>query len=190
MSVKKFRVKYANELIDYALVKSKRSSSIRISIDGGGLVNVTIPFILPEIVAHKFVREKLDWIVKKLKQIKSECKLVLPDITNNEYKKYRLQAYELVLAKIEKFNRNYNFDYNNICIRDQKTRWGSCSSNRNLNFSYKMLFLEDHLVDYIVVHELCHLQEMNHSQDFWNLVGKSIKNYREIRRELKKIRIG
>jgi len=86
-------------------------------------------------------------------------------------------------------NRFYGFKIGSVAIRNQKTRWGSCSGKGNLNFNYKVMFLPKEFADYIIVHEICHIKEMNHSIDFWNLVGISIPDYRRIRRELKKYKI-
>jgi len=74
-----------------------------------------------------------------------------------------------------------------VKIRDQSSRWGSCSWKGNLNFSYKLVLLPEHLADYVVVHELCHLREMNHSPRFWALVSQTVPDYRAKRRELKKL---
>ncbi|MBL7058823.1 M48 family metallopeptidase [Patescibacteria group bacterium] len=187
--MKKFTLRYEECLVDYEVKKNKRSKGIKISINSNGVVSVTIPYLLPEILAHKFVKEKAGWVMQKIQEVNMQEKVILPTMSRDEYGKYRLQAYELIIRKLEKYNKHYRFFYNRVCIRDQKTRWGSCSSNKNLNFNYKLLFLPDHLVDYIVVHELCHLQEMNHSRDFWCLVEQSIEKYRENKNELKKIRI-
>ena len=102
-----------------------------------------------------------------------------------DYLKYKKEVYSLILKRLDYFNRIYNYKYNKIRIKNQKTRWGSCSSKKNLNFNYKILFLKDYMQDYIIVHELCHLKEMNHSKRFWNLVNKTIPNYLNIRKELR-----
>lgn len=94
-------------------------------------------------------------------------------------------ARRLVHSRLEYFNQFYNFKYGTVRIKAQTTRWGSCSSKGNLNFNYKIALLPLHLADYVVVHELCHLGEFNHSQNFWNLVGKTISNHGELRTELK-----
>ena len=67
--------------------------------------------------------------------------------------------------------------YRNITIREQKTRWGSCSSEKNLNFNWKLILAPPEVLDYVVVHELCHLKEMNHSKAFWDEVGKVMPEY-------------
>lgn len=107
---------------------------------------------------------------------------------NNDYLLNKEKARRLILDRLEVLNKNYNFYYNRVSIRDQRTRWGSCSKKANLNFNYRLVHLPLRLCDYVVVHELCHLEELNHSQDFWNLVAKQLPDYKERRKELKKFR--
>lgn len=106
--------------------------------------------------------------------------------TRWDYKKYKESARALAHSRIAHFNSFYNFSFGRISIRNTKTRWGSCSKKGNLNFNYKILFLPPHMTDYIIVHELCHLKEFNHSQNFWNLVAKVVPEHKSIRKELKK----
>ncbi len=72
-----------------------------------------------------------------------------------------------------------------IRIKDQKTRWGSCSSLNNLNFSWRLIMAPPEVLDYVVVHELCHLTHMNHSKDFWGMVARIMPGYQESKRWLK-----
>ena len=104
---------------------------------------------------------------------------------NLNYLKYKNQATVLVKEKLEYFNQFYNYKYNRIVIRNQKTRWGSCSKRGNLNFNYKVALLSEKEVNYIVVHELCHLGEFNHSKKFWDLVEKTIPDYKDARNSLR-----
>jgi hypothetical protein len=83
------------------------------------------------------------------------------------------------------FNTHYNFAYKRVFIKNQKSCWGSCSLQRNLNFNYKLAFLPSHLADYVIVHELCHLAELNHSPRFWSLVARTCPEYKQRRKELK-----
>ena len=101
------------------------------------------------------------------------------------YLKHKELARVLVKAKLEHFNQHYGFKYNRISIRNQRSRWGSCSKQGNLNFNYRIIFLPPALADYLIVHELCHLQEFNHSRAFWALVTQTIPHYQTVRRELK-----
>lgn len=100
---------------------------------------------------------------------------------------YKKKALELVTSRLEFFNTTYNFKYNSVRIKNTTSRWGSCSSKGNLNFNYRIVLIDAKLADYIVVHELCHLGEFNHSEKFWGLVQKTIPDYIHIREELKKI---
>ncbi len=79
----------------------------------------------------------------------------------------------------------YSFNVNKIFIRNQKTRWGSCSSKKNISLNYKLLMLPKELIDYVIIHELCHLKEMNHSKSFWQLVGSIFLNYKQLKKELR-----
>ena len=105
--------------------------------------------------------------------------------SHRDYLKYKERAISLIQERVSYFNKIYDFKYNKINIKSQKTRWGSCSKKGNLNFNYKIALLPQYLADYIIVHELCHLVEFNHSRKFWNSVQKLVPNYPEIRRELK-----
>ncbi len=90
-------------------------------------------------------------------------------------------------VRIAHFNNHYGFTIRKVAIRDTKSRWGSCSKQGNLNFSYKVFLLPPHIADYIIVHELCHLKEFNHGADFWALVAEMIPDHKAIRAELKRI---
>jgi predicted metal-dependent hydrolase len=106
--------------------------------------------------------------------------------TRWDYKRHKEDARILVHQKIRELNMHYGFPIRKIAIRNTKSRWGSCSKQGNLNFNYKILFLPPHIADYIIVHELCHLKEFNHSVNFWNLVAELVPNHKAIRKELKK----
>jgi hypothetical protein len=97
------------------------------------------------------------------------------------------EARAIALSRITHFNQFYQCSLRRISIRNQRSRWGSCSQKGNLNFNYRLLKLPLSLVDYIVVHELCHLREFNHSKRFWDLVGETLPDFRERRAALRKI---
>lgn len=105
------------------------------------------------------------------------------------YLAHREAARILIHTKVEHWNHFYHYPIGQIRIKDVKTRWGSCSSLGNLNFNYKILFLPEHLQDYIVVHELCHLRQMNHGPNFWNLVAETIPEYKKCIAELGRMHI-
>lgn len=95
------------------------------------------------------------------------------------YVEHKEAARTLVHARLAHYNQFYNFNYNRVAIRNTRSRWGSCSSKQNLNFNYRILFLPPELQDYLIVHELCHLQEMNHAQSFWDLVAEQVPQYKQ-----------
>ncbi len=109
--------------------------------------------------------------------------------SRRQYKATKERTRHLIQQKIDHFKLVYPFFHHSFSVRNQKTRWGSCSKRGHLSFHYRILFLPEHLQDYIVVHELCHLQEMNHSSRFWALVAQAIPDYKHRRRELKTHRL-
>ena len=103
------------------------------------------------------------------------------------YRTHRTFARRIITERVEEWNGTYGFTYGRIAIRNQKRCWGSCSSRKNLNFNYKLVFLPETLMDYVIVHELCHLAEMNHSVRFWEQVAVVLPDYQERRVHLKRI---
>ena len=101
------------------------------------------------------------------------------------YTAHKETAREVIVKRLQYWNTHYNYTYNRVAIRNQSRCWGSCSAKGNLNFSYKLLFLPPCLSDYIIVHELCHLKELNHSKRFWDLLGEAMPDYKTRQRELK-----
>lgn len=94
-------------------------------------------------------------------------------------------ARKVILARLNELNAHYNFVYHKVAIRSQRSRWGSCSKKGNLNFNYQIATLPPHLLDYVLVHELCHLSVFNHSPQFWALVAEVLPNHRTLRAELR-----
>ncbi len=116
-------------------------------------------------------------------------------MSKKDYERYKELARTLVHERILYFKEFYkiNFEtdflFNRVAIKNSKTRWGSCSSKKNLNFNYNIIHLRPEVVDYLVVHELCHLIQMNHGPNFWNLVEKAIPDYKNLRRILRAVRL-
>ena len=107
-----------------------------------------------------------------------------------KYLEHKEAARELVRGRLEYFNTQYGYKIGRVSIKNTRSRWGSCSSKGNLNFNYRIALLPKHLVDYVVVHELCHLGQFNHSPAFWNLVARTIPDYVTRREELRKVHMG
>lgn len=144
---------------------------------------VTAPQTLLLSKIEDFLHSQKAWIKKRLTQDKQ--KTLLPELGFNEDTKRAAKI--LILGKITELKSDYPFAYKGITIKNLNSKWGSCSAKKNLNFNYRLIALPEHLVTYIVVHELCHLKELNHSQRFWDLVAKVCPNYRQLRKELHQI---
>lgn len=171
--------------IEYNVRKSKKARCMRMSISCDANLDLVLPTRISYEYGEKFILKKADWVLKKINFFKKQCNSIYPFGT---YKDNKIKAVNFVKERVDYYNKFYNFFYNRIFIKNHKVRWGSCSIRRNLNFNYRILFLPAELADYIVVHELCHLKEMNHSCRFWALVEKICPDHKRIRKELYKIR--
>lgn len=100
-------------------------------------------------------------------------------------KRYRSAARSMLESRVAHYHQFTGGHYTSVTVRDQKTRWGSCSSRGTLSFNYRLIFAPPAVLDYVVVHELCHLTHMNHSKDFWNMVESVLPCYREQRKWLR-----
>ncbi len=172
-----------SEKIYYELIRSDRRTC-QIQIKRDGQIVVRAPRIMPEFEICRFVEEKSDWIERTLRKIESANRELcdLPEIDIDELAN---MACEYIPERVEYFAPIVGVEYNNITIRNQKTRWGSCSGKGNLNFNCLLMLTPREIADYVVVHELCHLIEMNHSDSFWKEVERVLPDYKKSRAWLK-----
>lgn len=177
-------IRLESEVVPYTLRISEQARNVRIAIHKDGKVRVTSPKFLPKKIVEGFLKEKSSWILSNLNYYKTLPTKSFFD-SKKEYQTHKEEAFLYVQKKIKELNTHYKFSYNEIHIKNHKTLWGSCSRKRNLNFNYKIIKLPEKMADYIIVHELCHLQEFNHGKHFWDLVAETIPNYLELRKELK-----
>ncbi len=163
--------------------------TVGISIKPGGEIIIRAPRFLPKKVILSYVYEKSDWIVSAWENQKDRTPR-----TNDQpkdaataalEKRYRDAAKEYIPKRVEYYHAFTGGEYQKITIRDQKTRWGSCSSNGTLSFNYRLMLAPPRVLDYVVVHELCHLTHMNHSTAFWEMVSSILPDYKEHRKWLK-----
>lgn len=176
---------------------SLRARHLRITITSSGECVVTIPKRMPMLLVKRFVLEKREWIEKKQRMMRERgvgggglgvgAEHLAPPRTYADAKKESLR---FATQRVAAMNAHYGFSYKEVRVKNQKTRWGSCSRRGNLNFNYRIIDLPLHLADYIVVHELCHLREFNHGRAFWSLVAQVFPNYREMRKELRGYQLG
>jgi predicted metal-dependent hydrolase len=191
--------------ISYTLRLNPRSKSIRLAIKADGDFTVTAPPRISQTMIEHFIKLKGEWVVEKIEHFNKLDKINNPSGSHlapvprktkaqqkaeraREYALLKTDALRIATEKVHYWNSFYNFKFNNISIKNQKTRWGSCSRNGNLNFNYKIAILPDKLADYLVVHEISHLGQFNHSAKFWALVAQTIPDYKNIRKELKGVK--
>ena len=168
---------------DILFQKSRRARRLNISIRPERGIRVAVPRGIAFGIAEKFALENLNWIKRKLnsqkERITSQEKVPLPDIPRD-------QAKIQLTKRLQELSRLTGLDYNRVFIKNQKTLWGSCSSKKNINLNIKLLSLPQHLQDYVIIHELVHTKELNHSPRFWNLLQCFLPNCLELRKELRR----
>lgn len=168
----KQEIQYKEKIIPYELIKSPIKNMYIYVREGR--VTVKVPYRLKEKEIQEFISKKSKWIYDKLKQ---EPEIVEKMIEPEEVE--RLE--EIVRTKIEKYAILLKVMPNKVRIKDIKYAWGSCSSNRNITISKKLAKKEEKVIEYVVLHEMCHLRYMNHSKEFWNLVESYLPEYKTYR---------
>ena len=109
---------------------------------------------------------------------KDEIKIIFDAWLRHLAKKY-------ITARTRQLSIRYGFNIGKVVIRGQKTRWGSCSARRNLSFNCKLMKYREEVIDYVILHEMCHIKEMNHSKKFWSLVENLCPDFKSLKKELK-----
>ena len=167
--------------VPYQIIKSD-CKTIAIQIKADGQVVVRCPKRMRIEEARRFVESKSNWIEKHLAKRPAQD---VAKYTPKEIEQLREQARKHVTDRVKYYAPVIGATYNKIAIRTQHTRWGSCSSKGNLNFNCLLALVPPDVLDYVVVHELCHRKELNHSARFWNEVEKVLPNYNVHRKWLK-----
>lgn len=165
--------------------KSRRARHVRLALHPDGRVVLTLPLFVSYKQGRAFLQSKMEWIREKARELTGRPENILLRGSAKEYRDSRKPARELVEERLKHFQKLYAVVWKRLSIRNQKTRWGSCSRKGSLSFNYRLLLLPAHLRDYVIVHELCHLLELNHSKRFWALVAQTFPDYKKLRRELK-----
>ena len=168
------------EKMEYTIIRSARKT-VSIQLLPGGEVVVRAPNRMPKRDIARFVEEKRGWIETHRRKLPE----IQPKLTDAELGELARHAKEVLPEIAAHFAPLVGVDYGRITIRAQRTRWGSCSAQGNLNFNCLLMLTPDDVMEYVVVHELCHRKEMNHSARFWAEVERVLPGYRESRRWLK-----
>lgn len=158
--------------------RSKRKSAA-IKITADMQIVVFVPLYVSDNEIERMVISKSKWIDEHMLKVQSAIdeRSKLEKITFEQIKELADQAVEYIPKRVKYYAEKENFVYNKITIKNLVSRWGSCSTKGNLNFNCLLMLTPDYVIDYIVVHELCHLREMNHSEKFWAEVEKIMPDY-------------
>lgn len=169
----------------YHVTHTKRKTlSIRVTRDAK--VEVRAPLKCPDAYIQAFVDKKRDWIMKHVEEAKlraqnTQVQVLDRDAFERQYRDFS----QRVQGLIKQLAQDLNVKVNQVTFRDQKTRWGSCSSKGNISLNLRLCIAPVAVADYVVIHELCHMVHMNHSDDFWNLVSQYCPEYRSHKAWLK-----
>ena len=174
----------------YDLIRTSRKTiAIQITLDGD--VTVRAPRDCEKAEIDDLIRDRREWIEEKRAEFlaqKRECEKKqeqFPKITPESEREFRRLAKEKIPKRVALFAEQVGVDYGKITIKDTKSRWGSCSYQGNLNFCWRLILAPEEVLDYIVVHELCHRLEMNHSARFWAEVKRVLPEYEKGKEWLK-----
>ena len=163
------------------LVRSSRKT-LAVQIRADGTVIARAPLRMPKDRILCFLSEKASWIrmqqgrMQERENMRQQARIHLDAAQEKEL---RERAKSVLAQRTAYFARQVGVTYGRITVRDQKTRWGSCSQTGNLNFNFRLILAPSEVLDYVVVHELCHRRQMNHSTQFWQEVAQVLPDYRK-----------
>lgn len=170
------------------VIRSNRKT-VAIQVNSDLSVTVRAPRSASEKDIEEILKKKEAWISKHIEKIKETKERFEAEPTEKLTREKVIaladEALKVIPERVEYFAKVIGVTYGKITVRNQKTRWGSCSSKGNLNFNCLLMLAPPEVLDYVVVHELCHRKQMNHSKAFWLEVEKVIPDYKEARKWLK-----
>ena len=177
--------------LPFTVIKSRRKT-MAISIDRDGEIFFRVPLRTSEREIMRMAEEKSHWIITNyLKICDKKNSRPVSDLSAVQRsaleKRYKDAARAYIPQRVAYYHAMTGGIYERITIRDQKTRWGSCSGKGNLNFNWKLTLMPMEILDYVVVHELAHRKEMNHSRKFWKIVEQVLPDYQERRKRLREL---
>ena len=169
------------------LERSSRACRINISIRPFKGVRVAVPFGVPFDTAEKVAVEKAPWISRHLKKITAQEQKSFPLPDSGAIN--RAKARKKLVRRLDELAARYGFSYNRVFVRNQKTRWGSCSVKNNINLNVNLVNLPGELLDYVILHELMHTRIKNHGNTFWKEMDLLMGNVRQLDKELNRYKI-
>jgi predicted metal-dependent hydrolase len=168
--------------------KSKRAKHLSISIRLFKGIRVAIPYGVSFEEAEEFVDSRLAWIRKHLKEVK-DLEEAHKAMSEDEDEIDRVEARRVLVGRLEQLSAQHGFCYNKVSIRNQKTRWGSCSAKNGISLNMKLVKLSQELIDYVILHELVHTRIKNHTRAFWRELDKVVGNAKALDAKLNQHRM-
>ncbi len=169
----------------FEIIRSKRKT-LAVQIEQSGNVKVRAPLRMSEREINKFLLSKKSWIERNVRDRQRQPAETLPKITDTELREMFEKAKVIIPERVRYYAPLVGVSYGRITVRNQKTRWGSCSGKGNLNFNCLLMMTPPEVLDAIVVHELCHRKQMNHSREFYAEVYRVYPEYDKWNSWLKK----
>ncbi len=172
--------------IKYKIIYTKRKS-LAIIIKNDGEVHVRAPKhkFFDSSKIEEFVYSKKEWIATNVDKMKKNAKEKKPEMSPKERKEKQKEARAVIFDRVQYYAEKYGFKFSKLRLSSAKTRWGSCSGNNTISINWNLVFAPLDIMDYVIIHELCHTKHHNHSQKFWDEVAKYIPDYKEKREWLK-----
>lgn len=172
-----YEIKYNNKKIEYKLIRAK-IKNMYIQIKNEQVI-VKAPTKLSEKYINEFINRKSKWIYEKLEESRRTSE------TENIEQQDIDRLSKIVKESVEKYSKILKAKPKKVRIKDIKYAWGSCSSNGNISINMHLAKKPQEVIEYVVLHEMCHLIHMNHSKQFWNLVEGNMPRYKEYKKKLK-----
>mgnify|MGYP006305159287 FL=1 len=162
--------------------KSRRAKRLSVSVRPDRSVRVAVPRAVSQAAAIEFLESHIPWVQKQLAKCEQYRRQVpLSALSDADRKRARAALIE----RLEYLADKYGFIYNRVFIRNQRTRWGSCSARKNINLNIALAFLPQHLQDFVLLHELMHTVHANHSREFWHALEQIVGDTEVLRRQMR-----
>ena len=185
MKSKKLRIRGVGDVL---LERRNRAKHMSLSIRPFRGARVAVPRGVSFAAAEKFAHSKTSWIKKHLEKMVSIEKRA--EVLKESQPIDRVEARKYLVERLNELCGRNGFKYNRVFVKNQKTRWGSCSDKNNINLNVNLVRLPDELIDYVMLHELVHIRIKDHSRRFWEVLSKFVEDPKSLDKKLRQYTLG